>query len=225
MIPKQDKPAAIDSIVRVACPSCGSQGAIRWDKLGHLHICRRCSRSFRVDPKGGLVEVVRTKDRKWVDKETHAPTSGLSRAVHILTSRVAPALGVVAAVLLALRLFSGSAPAQAHELPVELEARAQLFTKAWLKKDWALMRLLVRPGEDRQLYKWSVRQAPPVLPMLQAQPDNEPPVEVTVVSSQAQTSTLRIRIRGLQENQAAAVEMLEIWEERNRSWFFAVPAR
>ena len=54
---------------------------------------------------------------------------------------------LAAALVLVSWMFSRPAPSRA-ELPRELKPRVELFTGAWLKRDWPRMRLLVTPGED-----------------------------------------------------------------------------
>ncbi|HLN32372.1 MAG TPA: tetratricopeptide repeat protein [Gemmataceae bacterium] len=224
--PRKVNPAPDGSVLRVDCPFCGAQGAIRWDKLGHLHVCRRCSRFFRVDPSGSLVEVIRTKDNKWVDGEVHSARSNQARTMRFVIRRLLPVAGLAALLLLSVRVFSRPATTSDMELPRELKPRAELFTQAWLKKDWSRMRLLVKPGEDRNLYKWSVRSPPPIGRSLEGQTEQEIPVDVTVLSIQSQRATVSVQIRDLVGASAnGPLDFQQFWEDRDGAWFFMVPAQ
>jgi len=218
-------PASEGSVLRVDCPSCGAHGAIRWDKLGHVHVCRSCSRSFRVNSSGGLVEVVGASDNKWIEKEKRSVTSNRARTMRFVIRRLLPVVGLAAVLLLSLRLYSRPATASDMELPRELKPRAELFTQAWLKKDWSRMRLLVRPGEDRNLYKWSVRSAPPLTTSLDGQTAKDIAVDVTVLSIQSQKATVRVQVRdpiGTSAN--THLDFQQLWEDRDGAWFFIVPS-
>jgi tetratricopeptide (TPR) repeat protein len=224
--PPENSNPAVDGVLRVDCPSCAARGAIRWDKLGRLHVCRGCSRSFRVDPRGGLVEVIRTRDDRWVDKESHAATSRRVRAARLLKRGLLPLAGLAVAVLIAFWLPSRPAPSAEDPLPRELKPRAEFFTRAWLKKDWRRLRLLVRPGEDRALYRWSVHHPPPVTAAQAGAAGREDRIEVKVLTTQDRTATVQVRIRGPAAASAEeAVEFIQFWEERAGTWFFLVPAR
>jgi hypothetical protein len=224
--PRKANPPSEGPALRVVCPTCGAGGAIRWDRLGRLHICRGCSRTFRVDPGGGLVEIIRTKDNKWVDRAAHTARSTRSRLLRFVGRRLLPALGLAAAVLLAVWLSSRPATSSEVALPRELEPRAELFTRAWLKKDWAKMRLVVTPGEDRALYRWSVRHPPPAARSGANPADQDVPIEVTVLSTQAQKARVQVRIRGPDgPSGKGASEWVQFWEERGGTWFFIVPSR
>jgi tetratricopeptide (TPR) repeat protein len=215
--------ASEDTVVRVECPDCKTRGAIRWDKLGNLHICRHCSRSYRVAASGGLVEVMRTNISKWIDKSAQAARWRRGRWSHLVVRRLLPALGLAATVLIAVWLASHPAASSAEQLPRELNLRAELFTRAWLKKDWALMRQLVRPGDDRNLYRWAVRQSPPELSPRRTQESQSWPIEATVLSNQPQSATVRIRMPGLHGKSGGDLEMQQTWEQRSGTWFFVVP--
>jgi hypothetical protein len=222
--PRKANPPSEGPALRVVCPTCGAGGAIRWDRLGRLHICRGCSRTFRVDPGGGLVEIIRTKDNKWVDRAAHTSRSTRSRLLRFVGRRLLPALGLAAAVLLVIWLSSRPATSSEVALPRELEPRVELFTRAWLNKDWAKMRLVVTPGEDRALYKWSVRHPPAARSEDPAGQDV--PIEVTVLATQAQKARVKVRIRGPDgPSGKGASEWVQFWEERGGTWFFLVPAR
>jgi hypothetical protein len=218
--------ASESGVLRVDCPSCGAQGAIRWEKMGRLHTCRGCARSFRVDPSGGMVEVIRTKDNKWVDKVAHAARSRRAIATRFIVRRLLPALGVAALILGVVWLSTRSAVSAEVQLPRELQPRAELFTTAWLKKDWATMRLLTTPGQDRNLYKWYLRHpSPPARPQAGDSGD-EIHLEVGVGATQGTTTTVKVRIPG-QGGTAGkgALEQTQSWEERGGTWYFVVPGQ
>jgi hypothetical protein len=219
--PTQGRPASDeDGVLRVSCPACGTIGALRWEKLGRLHTCRRCGRSSRLDPSGGLVEVVRTRDNKWVDREAFEQQSRRARATRFALRRLLPALALGAAIFFAVRLSSRAAlPAEAP-LPRELSPRVELFTRAWLKNEWFVMRRLVVPGEERPLYTWSRRHPSPLGPTpTQLGPDVR--VEVSVVGQQEER-TVKVTVRGVGPS---PLELHQVWTERGGHWFFVVPER
>jgi hypothetical protein len=184
-----------------------------------LHFCRRCSRAFRVDPSGGITEVVKKKDGKWVDKLAYQGIATWSRAARLLARRVLPAAALVGLVLLGYRLTLRPAPAQQPDLPRELQPRAEMFTKAWLKKDWSLMRRFAAPGEDRALYNWSVRHPPPAKAVA-AQSDADLPVEAVVLSTQTQPITVKVRIGSAPgKSGVPPFEVLQFWQEHEAGWF------
>jgi hypothetical protein len=212
--------------LKVSCPACGARGAIRWDKLNSVHVCRRCSRFVGVNRSGGPVEVIRAKDNRWVTKEVHAARSTRARVRRFFTRCLLPVLGVAVAILLTLRLSSRPLALPDVELPRELKPRAELLTKAWLKRGWSQMRLLVRPGEDRNLYRWSVRSPPPTGEPKVGQSEGELTVDATVLSVQPQAAQVRVQIRGLPGTSAKdPLELLQLWEDRGGSWFFIVPTQ
>jgi tetratricopeptide (TPR) repeat protein len=209
----------------VGCPSCGAQGAVRWQKLHRLHACKRCSRSFRIDASGGMVEVIRTKDGRWVDRPEHERSSRRRLAVRVVALRLLPVAGLLLAVaLLASRLSARARPPAEVELPGELKPRVEWFTRAWLKKEGRMMRRLVTPGEERNVYRWSVRHRPPAVERRAGEPHEDVPVEVTVLSSQGNTTTVKVRIPGA-GGAGRPFEFLQQWAERGGRWVFVVPAR
>jgi hypothetical protein len=182
-----------------------------------LQVCRGCARSFRVDATGGLLEVVKKKDGKWVDKLAYQKTAYRSRAARLLIRRVLPVLMLVGTVLLAYRLISRPAPAQQPDLPQELQPRVELFTRAWLQKDWSLLRRFAAPGEDRPLYNWFVRHPPPAKGLAELNSG----LEVVLVSTQAETATVKVRIgNSVGKSGAPPVEAIQLWQEHQGGWFF-----
>src|SRR5262249_7621901 len=118
--PPRASPGGEGSVLRLDCPCCGAQGAVPWDRLGRLHACRRCPRSFGVDPPGGLVEVIRTRDNKWVDRAVHTARSRRNQAVRLVTRYVLPFLALAGGVLLVVWLSSRPATSAEVALPREL---------------------------------------------------------------------------------------------------------
>jgi hypothetical protein len=209
--------APVKVTLSLDCPSCGAGGAVRCDRLGRLHVCRRCARSFRVDATGGLVEVVKRKDGKWIDKLAYQRIAARSHAMRLLTRRVLPAFVLAGIVLLGYRLISRPAPAQQPDLPRELQPRVELFTRAWLQKDWSLLRRFAAPGEDRPLYNWFVHHPPPA----KGPAESSSGLEVVLVSTQAQTATVKVRIGDPAGNSGAPpVEAIQLWQEHQGGWFF-----
>jgi hypothetical protein len=218
--PKRTKLAPVGVTLSIDCPSCGAGGAVRCDRLGRLHVCRRCTSSFRVDATGGLVEVVKSGDGKWIDKRAFERTSKKARAVRLLTRRLLPAMVLVGVVVLGYRLTSQPAAAQPPDLPRDLQSRVELFTKAWLRKDWSLLRRFAAPGEDRPLYNWFVRNPP--TKTLAGQIDEELSLQVIILSTQGQPATVKVRIGSAAGKPTLApVEVLQFWREHEAGWFVA----
>ena len=70
-------PAA--GVLQVRCPGCAAEGGVRWDKLGRVLACPRCTRWYRLSQHGTLVEVVSTP-AGWADKTAVAsPPRSASR--------------------------------------------------------------------------------------------------------------------------------------------------
>jgi len=218
-IPAKRVPLApVGVTLSLDCPSCGASGAVRCDRLGRLQVCRRCARSFRVDATGGLVEVVKRNDGRWVDRREYQRTATRSRAWRLLSRRVLPVLALAGIVCLGYRLISRPAPAQQPDLPRELEPRVELFTRAWLQKDWSLVRRFAAPGEDRALYSWFVRHPPPA----QVLADWPSGMHVVLVSTQERLATVRVRIGNAGGTQARSLgEIVQFWQEHEAGWFFA----
>jgi hypothetical protein len=214
-----------NGIIRVDCPACRTPGAVRWDKIGRLHICRHCSRSFRVDRQHGVVEVIQNRDGKWVDKHVHEESSRRKKLTRFALGRLLPATVLAAAVLLVVwfRFFNAPAALAEVELPHELEPRVELFTRAWLKKDWAQMRLFVTPGEEKRLYKWSVRNPPPGSKVKAAAADDLK-IQVLVASPHAIKSGVTARIQGAPgAKTGTGLELPQFWEKHGDAWVFVVP--
>jgi hypothetical protein len=213
--------------VRVECPVCEAVGEIRWDRLGRLHVCKGCSRSFRIDRTGGLVEVIQTRGQPWVDKAVAAAHARRRFAARLLLRRALPAVGIAAVVLLAVLFFTRPAVSSKRELPEDLSGRVDYFTRAWLKKDWSQMRLLVRPEVDRELYKWSARfPAPPEARPLAGQTREAIQVDVKVTPGSSRAARIQVRVQGSSAARGRGqLELEQTWERRGDSWYFVVPTR
>jgi tetratricopeptide (TPR) repeat protein len=226
-LPRAEKTPPEVGALPVSCPCCGTQGAIRLQKMDHLHVCRRCSRSFRVDASGGLSEVVRTKEGRWLDRRSHEKGARRAWMLRLAAFRLFPAAVVLVVLgLLTVRLAARARPPAETPLPEELMARVELFTRAWLKNDNRMLRRLVVPGEERNVYRWSVRFPPPALLPEADEPDQPVRVEATILAPHARTTTVRVRIHGVTgAADSAGWEVMQSWEERGGRWFFVVPER
>ena len=114
--------ALAQTVLPLSCPTCSAPGAIRWAKLGHVHVCRRCSQSFRVDPQGGLVAVMRTRENRWVEQAPHRTGSTRDRSRRFVARRLLPLLAVAAVILLTVRVWSRQVASSGAALPREAEA-------------------------------------------------------------------------------------------------------
>jgi hypothetical protein len=198
------------------CPACGAQGAIPWQKMGRMHLCRRCARSFRVDTHGGLVEVVRDGDNGWIDRTLHEKRRRRNRTVRFVTRFVVPLVGLAVVGFFIMRLTLLQRPPAEPEWPRELQPRVELFARSWVKKDWAVLRRLVTPGEDRNLYRWYTAHPAP------RGTGAEPEVKVTVLTTTADRALVRVQVRGVG---SGPLDLRQTWEERGDTWFFVVPPR
>jgi hypothetical protein len=126
-------------------------------------------------------------------------------------------LVVVATLWLLLR--GSPAPAQA-DLPRELHARAELFTRAWLAKDVPQMRRVTSTTHDRVLYSWFVHHPPPAGAAVD--PDLSK-IEVRVGKTAVGITSVNVRVTP--KSGAAASELTQQWVEREGTWYFVPPAR
>jgi tetratricopeptide (TPR) repeat protein len=204
------------------CPACGKQGLIRWSNLtrGKVLSCSHCRKNFTSNLAGHLVEVVQDREGRWVERRSRAAQQRLNRwrRFRLLAAGVAVAL-VVYGLSWAPRLGQASATGD-PELPQDLEPRAELFARAWLKGDYRMLRQLTDPVQDRLLFPWYRRHPPPLVESTNA---DEPAVQIQVMAPANSTTptALRVRFDGLRSPHARSpLELQLAWEERGGSWYF-----
>jgi hypothetical protein len=111
------------------------------------------------------------------------------------------------------RVLARKTPA-AVELPRELGPRAELFARAWATGDYALMRRLTDPVQDRQLFTWYRRNPTP--PGASGEADGTR-VELEPVPSHLPKAAFRVHLRG---RAARPTDPVLTWEERGGTWTF-----
>lgn len=188
----------------LGCPQCGVVLQVPYDRLGHALICPRCARHFRLGPGRKLVAVLPGASR----------STRYRRAARLMVV----AAVVVVAVLGAPWFFRGPPPAPAGSLPNELEPRAELFVRGWLKKDVFLMRQLSVPGLERDTYRWYVRGGPPA-----GMPQPADDVKLDVQPRAAREGRTEVLVRIGRPDRNGALELLLTWERRGEAWFFLPP--
>jgi tetratricopeptide (TPR) repeat protein len=212
---KREVPAGL---LALSCPGCGAAGNVRVDRLDHVFQCKGCRRLFHVYPSGRLDEV---KDPR-AGRGRHRPRRRLGRA------------GVVA-LLLGLAAVAGwrwtRAPAATvaeASLPAELEARAELFVRAWLAEDLPGMRRLTDRARDRQLYPWVLAHKPPPVGRPDAGDGADPLAGVAVRLRVEKTGTTTARVvahvEGLpSRNSSLPPALTQEWAARGDVWYFVPP--
>lgn len=146
----------------VSCPKCGLDGKLDIRRLDRTFICKRCRRSFHVDP-GGIVLGERPNDAPADDFMSARPKPS-SRLVAWLERLprvawwgiggfllIAGVLGTVALVL----------QAQRAELPESLDGRARWFGEAFARAESADLARVSASGSVRQFEEW-MRELRPV---------------------------------------------------------------
>ncbi len=199
-------PVKPEELLPVSCPNCGEAGKVNWGKLGQVLQCPNCSKHFAIRSDGRGAVVVKDRDGRWREKGSakvrRRRVTGRRLVAAALVLALVPAVGATAWWL--------TRPAQAAEapLPTELEPRAELFGRAWLKGDVALMRRLTTPTQDKALYSWVKRHPAPA-------PAAEAAVAVNVVSGKGSVKTVHVRVDGPRAQQVTLT-----WEERGGAWYF-----
>jgi tetratricopeptide (TPR) repeat protein len=187
------------TLVQLTCPACGAGARVRWDRLDRLFKCRKCSVVLRVNADGRVTEHT---------PSTPAPNRSRRRRILCLAS-------VLLVVLLAVWLFQrGRRPPGPPELPPDLQSRSELFARAWLDGDRALLRRLTAPTHDRQLHPWLDRHRPP------APGSGIPSANVQVQSTQTAPHDASVLIR-VTASGAKPVVVQQQWVERASTWYFA----
>ncbi len=108
-------------------------------------------------------------------------------------------------------------------LPSQLDQRAETFTRAWLRNDWAQLRRLVRPGMDKSAYSWSVHNA---APESLAAEDIAGALRIEAVVANLQAGRAAVTIRLGEANGESARPLYEFeqsWEEVGGNWYFVLP--
>jgi len=204
----------------VACPSCGSAGAISVNHLDRILVCKGCARHYKVNTDGQMLAMTRTPEGKWVETARYRP--GGLRGLR-LSRRAAVATVLLSVCLPAVWLFSRpSSASPPAELPRELGPRAELLSRAWLTQDLPLLRRLTLATYERSLFGWLRRRPPPR--KLAADEAEAVQMEVSQPRKTGRVTAVTVRIRGV-PGAKGLVEFHQSWEERDGTWLFLPPPR
>jgi len=198
------------------CPGCGTTGSIRWDKLqlGRVLACPTCARVFTCGRSGHVVEVVRDRSGRWVERQSRDAELRRRRANRVrILAAAAVAIAVLSAGVTGARVL-GRAVAKSDELPRDLKVRADLFARAWASGDYPLMRRLTDPVQDRQLFAW-YRRNPPSPGTAVA----DKALDLESVPSQPPKAVFRVRGQ-VAGRGARPTDLILTWEERGGNWMF-----
>jgi hypothetical protein len=140
---------------------------------------------------------------------------------HIVVVFVAVVGGVVT-FFVSSKLRSRKEITKEMVLPSELNQRAELFTKAWLHNDWALLRRLVRPGMDKSAYSWSVHNAPPDS-VTAENVAGQLRIEAIVANMQSGRADVTVHFTDMRSNSQPLLDFPQSWVQVAGTWYFVVP--
>lgn len=189
------------------CPGCGAPARISWKHLDRLFRCRQCARVYRVGREGHLKEI--------------APNaSPPRRKAWYQRAAVLSALGLIVflAIVIVPRFRNKSA---LPDLPTDLQARGELWGRAWMNDDRSLLRRLTATTHDRQLHPWLRKNPPPQTKEKSAVAPHDSPLpniqlRIRKVKPNEAVVSVRINSASLQSPR----EFLLDWVERGEIWYF-----
>lgn len=211
--------------VTVACPKCGEDGTVPWDRLGKVLACAGCGGRFGIRPGGEVVELEATRDGKWAPVRRAREERARRRKRLTGFALAAAAVLVLGLGMVGWRAARTASASTERELPRDLEARAELFTQAWLGNDVRTMRRLTSPVNDKALYAWYTRHRPPL--ELRDRPKADAGrVEVSSRAGPGGQSVVRVRIGPPADApNRVATDLLLTWEDRGGEWYFLPPSK
>lgn len=209
----------------VVCPDCGAIGAVRFDRLDRILVCKGCARLYRVREDGQLAAVTRNAAGRWIDRSRLRPfveRLGLTPPRLLL-------LGVLLLGMLATAAwrFSGSTEMALPEepLPQELEPRAELLARSWLRRDVRTMRRLALYTHERAVFPWLHRHPPPLKRKAEKDDLEGARFEIQLRRRAGKVTDLVVRVHGVPiARQAGPIEMAQRWVERGESWEYLPPS-
>jgi tetratricopeptide (TPR) repeat protein len=204
--------------IRVVCPECRTCGEVRWDRLTYVLTCRGCARHFRVNADGQMSEVVKDKEGRWLTRLLPKGNAARQKGSRRWAGRLLLAAGLLLGVALAGGFWlRETPPPREPELPAELQPRAELLTRAWLKKDLFLMRRLTATTHDRVLNSWFARHAPGIREV-----PEDLPLDVRIQQTKGNQASVIVKVAGMP---GKPIEFRQQWEERGNTWYFLPPSR
>ncbi len=223
------------SDLTVSCPNCQWQGIVKWNRLNRIFNCPQCHQHFAIRPDGRTVEVVKSEQKGWIEKSNFLRIRSNSRRKNWIRLGIP---GIIIGIFLFLSwgfLFHSqrSRIPIANQLPKEFEARVELFTRAWIKKDYAILRKLTATSHDRVLYGWYQKHQPPPLeeearktllekPIIWKETDRKEDLrKIQITFSLASTGTLPPDTTAGTSNRS--IHLIQNWVMRADQWFFIPP--
>jgi tetratricopeptide (TPR) repeat protein len=208
--PPREQEKADPTTLALRCPGCGAPAKINWRRLDRVFKCRKCARLARVNKDGRLAE--------WTPPASAPQRRGPPRRL------LAAAAAVAAALAVAGWWYWGSDPDSGlPELPQDLQARGELWAKAWLEGDRFLLRRLTDPARDRQLHQWLERHRPPGGKGRPASRKGASRPTIRVLVKQTRTAQAVLTVRLTAPELRGPVELRLDWTKRANAWYF-VPA-
>lgn len=210
----------------VVCPDCGAIGSVRWDRLNRILACKGCARLYRVSEDGQLAAVTRTAAGRWIETSRLRPLmERLSLTPPRLLLIGVLLLGMLATV--AWRFSStNTAPPPEEPLPLELEPRAELLARSWLRRDVRTMRRLALYTHERSVFPWLHRHPPPLKRKAEKADLEGVRFEIQLRRKTGNTSDLVVRVHGLTiARHPGPIEMAQRWQENAETWYYLPPSR
>ncbi len=189
------------------CPGCGAEARISWKHLDRLFRCRQCTRVYRVSREGHLQEI---------DPNPAPPR----RAAWHRRAAALCALGLLVflAIVLVPRFRNKSA---LPDLPPDLQARGELWGRAWMNDDRSLLRRLTATTHDRQLHPWLTRHPPPKTKEASAgAPHDSPPPDIQLRIRKVKPNEAAVSVRITAASLKSPREFQLDWVERGEIWYF-----
>jgi hypothetical protein len=187
---------------------------------GKVLCCPHCRKSFTSNRSGALVEVIQRSNGRWVERGQDAAPGHAARWRRFRLVAASLALFLLIGGICWAATAGTSSSAPPAELPQELEPRAELFARAWLRGDYGTMRKLTDPAQDRLLFAWYKRSPAPALNQAETDP-GDVRVALEVPAIRSASTSLQVRFPGLQAPRGAPPIGLRLsWQERGGNWFF-----
>lgn len=190
---------------KLECSVCGNTDVDSWEKVKKTLFCTQCRSSYKLIGGERLVRCSQAPQSRSLFQ-----WSGMKSDHRWLAACVA--LILVAGLAVVLWSLSGSSrkqqPNLAAGLPVDLTARAQLFSRAWIAGDGPQLLRLSDPGSDRNMRKWYAQNPPP----------RDKGLSINVAVQHQDNHKGQVAVSG--PGDASANVVLQQWISRNGTWYF-----
>lgn len=145
----------------VECPHCHTRGRVRLTKLDKSFQCKKCGRSFHIDPDKVSAGVREAEHRDFVDDGLHKPKWLLpdraSRLYRVwLATPGSVRLGIAGVLFLAVAALGAwhSMRASGPELPHSLEGRAQALAQSVVDNNPDVAKRIATRGDAERAAEW-----------------------------------------------------------------------